>query len=326
MDLLKKRFILPLFFFFSTSLFAQNDVDSFIDDILVIADNFSTPAAEGAAYQAGAGWWSSATTLEKWELGLSLHGNMLFIPKEKKTFQLSNSDLTLLELVGGTSAELPTAFGGNTSMAFKGEINFLGTTLEFPFDAIDGIDRSTVPHAFLQGTIGLPRRTELTLRAMPSVTINDVKASTYGVGLKHNFNQYFRINESNSVQFAAGLAYSKLNVGYEFEPKGAEGIVMLDIIKVDADLFMLEGLASKKWEIVEIFGAIGVMNSMFDYNMGGSGEYLGEVNTQLDSLEGSQIQFKGDIGFNLHWDRFSVSTIATIGEFFNANLGLHVRI
>lgn len=324
---MKTRFILPLLLLiFSTSAIAQNDVDNFIDDMLIIAGNFSEPAVEGAAYQAAAGWWSSAATLEAWEVRLSLHGNMLFIPEEKKTFELSNSDLALLEFVEGTSADLPTAFGGNTTMVFRGEISVLGTSQEFTFDAIDGIDRSTVPHAFLQATIGLPRGTELTLRAMPSVTINDVTASNYGVGLKHNFNQYFRFNDPGSVQFSAGLAYSKLNVEYEFEPKGAPGIVMLDIINVDADLFLLEGMASKRWEILEVFGAVGVMNSKFNYTMGGSGAFLGEVNNQLDSLEGSQTQFKGDIGINLHWDRFRLSTIATVGDFFNANLGLHVSI
>ena len=41
-----------------------------------------------------------------------------------------------------------------------------------------------VPHAFVQAAVGLPYGTEVTVRAMPEVTIDGVKASTYGIGIK----------------------------------------------------------------------------------------------------------------------------------------------
>lgn len=325
---MKKLLYLFTIIILSTPASAQSeDVNKFIDDILLIAGEFSAPAADGAGYQASAGWFSSAAALEKWDFGLSVHGNALMVPSKRKSFNLSNSTLQLLQIEGSDNANLPTAFGGVSDVALSGNINFMGQDIPVDFDAIDGIGRDYIPHAFVQVAVGVSAGFEVTLRAMPAVTIDGVTASTYGLGVKHNVSQYFNpYNFERSFQLAFGAAYSKLNVEYGFDPQGADGIVLLDQINVDADLFMAELIASKNWGIFEPFGAVGIMNSSFDYTFGGTGDYLSEVNTQVDKLEDSNLQFKGDLGFNLHFDRFRLSATGTVGEFFNANLGLHVRI
>ena len=325
---MKKILLLLAVYLLSVPAFAQSDdVGKFIDDILLIAGKFSAPAADGAGIQASAGWFSSASALEKWDFRFSLHGNALMVPSKKKSFTLNNSELQLLEIQGVESASLPTAFGGVSNDVLVGNINFMGQDIPVDFDAIDGIGRDYIPHAFAQVAVGVGAGTEITLRAMPKVTIDDVTASTYGLGVIHNLSQYFNpYNFERSFQVAIGVAYSKLNVEYEFEPQGAQGIVLLDQINVDADLFMAELIASKNFGIFEPFGAVGLMNSSFDYTFGGTGDYLSEVNTQVNKLEDSNFQFKGDLGFNFHFDRFRLSATGTVGEFFNANLGLHVRI
>lgn len=325
---MKKILCLLLTLFLAAPVSAQSeDVNNFIDDILLIAGEFSAPAADGAGIQASAGWFSSASPLEKWDFRFSVHGNALIIPSDRKTFDLSNSELQLLQIQGSENASLPTAFGDASEIMLTGNINFLGQNIPVEFDAIDGIGRDYIPHAFLQMAVGVSAGTEITVRAMPKVTIDGVTASTYGLGVKHNLTQYFNpYNFENSIQVALGAAYSKLNVEYEFEPQGAEGIVLLNQIEVDADLLMAELIASKNWGVFEPFAAVGVMNSSFEYTFGGTGQYLSEVNTQVNKLEDSNFQFKGDVGFNLHFDRFRLSAMGTVSEYFNANLGLHVRI
>ena len=324
---MKKIYLFLLFIIVSGSAaFAQNDVSDFIDDVLFLGGNFSEPAADGAAYQASAGWFSSASPLEKWDFRISLHGNALFVPEDKKSFNLSNADLKILKIDGAESATLPTAFGGGSSVTLSGEIEFNGQTIPVDkFQAIEGIGRDYVPHAFLQVAVGVSAGTEVTLRAMPEVAIDGVTASTYGVGAKHSLSQYFSNSYPENFQLAIGASYSKLKVGYDFEPKGAEGVVILDKIDVDANLFMAELIGSKKWGVFEVFGAAGAMNSNFGYTFGGTGQ-IDSVNSEVDSLEDSKMQFKGDLGFNLHFGRFRISTMATVGEFLNANLGLHVKI
>uniref|UniRef100_UPI0030DC7977 DUF6588 family protein n=1 Tax=uncultured Salegentibacter sp. TaxID=259320 RepID=UPI0030DC7977 len=64
----------------------------------------------------------------------------------------------------------------------------------------------------------------------------------------------------------------------------------------------------------------------FHYAMGGSGPVLGQINSALGGLDQSQAQFKADLGFNLYFDRFKISTMATAGKFFHLNAGMHFRI
>lgn len=315
------------------SLVAQSEenTDLFIADMLTLADNFARPASNGATYQASAGWFSSAKSLEKWEFRFSLHGNALFVPDEKKTFGLNNSQLRLLEIENAQSAQLPTAFGSSSNTYFMGEVTFLNPvtqemqTQEVRFKAFEGIDRDYIPHAFLQVAIGLPYETELTLRAMPEVTIDDVTASTFGLGLKHSLSQYF-IDDPEGFQLAAALAFSKFNVEYGFEPIEVEDLVMMDLIMVDADLWMMEAIASKRWGVFEAFAAAGMANSNFNYEMGGGGVALSMVNTELQKLGDTEAKFKADLGFNLHFGKFRISAMGTGGKYFNANLGLHIRI
>jgi hypothetical protein len=186
---------------------------------------------------------------------------------------------------------------------------------EVRFKGFDGVARDYIPHGFLQVAVGLPAGTELTIRGVPQITIDDVTASTFGLGLKHNLSQYFRNYSPEGFQLALAGAYSKFNVEYAFEAIEVEDLVMMDLIEVDAHLWMFEAVASKQWGAFELFGAAGAASSSFDYEMGGGGPALVTVNTELQELGGVEAYFKGDLGFNLH-----------MGRFFNANLGLHVRI
>ncbi|MGA8854572.1 MAG: DUF6588 family protein, partial [Christiangramia sp.] len=106
-------------------------------------------------------------------------------------------------------------------------------------------------------------------------------------------------------------------------PISIDQVVQLNLIDVSADVWMAEALASKRYENFEIFGALGVAMSDFEYEFGGNGIALSRLNSELTRLNDKEAQFKGDIGFNLYFDRFKISTMATAGKFVNLNLGLH---
>jgi len=305
---------------------AQNDQDLLIGDMLLIADNFAAPGAEAAAIQSSAGWFSSAKDLGKWKVEISLHGNAVFIPGSKQTKLASNADFSVLNIRGSSNSLLPTVFGGDTDDVFEGE--FLGQ--EFEFNAIDGLNKKVIIHPFPQVTVGLPYGTEVALRFVPSVTIDNVGVSTYGIGLKHNFAQYFKFSRPDDFQVAAVITYSNINIDYEYAPIqiSASGFSVLELnsIDVEADLWLLQALVSKLYDNFEVFGAMGVTSSNFDYSMGGGGDLLPELNKNLGTLEGDDVKFKADLGFNYYIGNFKISSAFTAGSFFNANLGLHYKI
>lgn len=301
---------------------AQEDVNLLINDMLLIAENFAEPGAEGATLQSSAGWFSSASTLEKWQVEVSVHGNALFVPSSQQDKIINNNQFNNLTIVGANNALLPTVYGGDTDAAYEGSI--FGQ--DFEFDAIDGLDKSVVLHAFPQVTVGLPYMTEIAVRYLPEIFINDVGISTYGVGLKHNFSQYIykRLREDD-FQFALVANYSNFKADYKFTPIDIQ-IANLDRIDVDANMYNVQLIGSKLYDTFEVMGGFGYTNSKFDYAFGGTGGSLPTLNNQLGALGNSEGKFKGNIGFNYYVDKFKFSTVFSASGLFNANVGLHYRL
>lgn len=314
---------------FSAVTAQSSDLEKLTSEMLLIADNFAAPGAEGAAVQSSAGWFTSARSLDKWQVEVSVHGNALFVPKSKQNKLISNANLaaqhpgeaSILNIQGSSNALLPTVFGGDTDVVFEGSI--LGQN--FTFDAIDGLDKKVLVHPFPQVTVGLPYGTEIAARYLPSLVINDVGFSTYGIGLKHNFTQYWKYSKPEDFQFAAVVTYSNFKVDYAFTPVDIQ-IAELNRIDVNANLWLAQLMASKLYETFEVFGAAGVTNSNFDYAFGGTGDFVGVLNGELEALGATKTQFKADLGFNYYFDKFKISTMFTAGSLFNANIGLHYRI
>lgn len=324
---------LILFILFSVNSYAQEgDVAKFANEMLYIADEFAGPAAEGVAYQAGAGWFTSATALKPWKVEISFQGNALFVPSNRQSFTISNNNLAGVHQDGGpilslkgdeSNAVVPTAFGGETDVYFEGTL--LGESFEF--QALEGVNKSVVAYPFVQANVGLPYETEFSARFLPQLTVDGVAITTYGAGVKHNFSQYFKFNNEEDFQAAAIIAYSKFDVEYEFSPVNIDNVVNLNLVNVNSNLWMASVMGSKLYgDSFEVFGALGATNSNFNYAMGGSGVALGPINSALRGLDQSQAQFKADLGFNLYFDRFKISTMATAGKFFHLNAGLHFRI
>lgn len=304
------------------SVKAQN-VDLLIDDMLLVAENFASPGAEGAALQSSAGWFSSGSNLEKWQFEVSLHANGLFVPSSKKNQLSSNRDFNVLRFQGSENALLPTVYGDNTDAVFEGVV--LGQN--FSFDAIDGLDKGVLVHPFPQVTVGLPYSTEVAVRFMPSIVINDVGVSTYGLGVKHNLTQYFeRRYNAEDFQFAVVATYSNFKVDYAFSQVTIPLVLEINRIDVDADLWLFQLLGSKLYNNFEVYGGLGVTVTSFDYEMVGAGAGLPLLNEALTGVNGNGTKFKGDVGFNYYFDKFKVSTMFTASNFFNANVGLHYRI
>lgn len=331
-------FFIALFFIITTSsVFAQEGkLDRLADEMLFLADQFASPAAEGAAYEAGAGWFTSATALKPWKVDISFKGNALFVPSNKQTSTVSNRDFqnvhsnvgdAVISIIGEENAVVPTALGGETSVRYGFE--FAGKNYEF--NAFQGANKTVLAYPFIQANVGLPYETEFAARFLPQLTVDGVSFSTYGGAVKHNFSQYFKFNDEDDFQAAAIIAYNKFDVEYEFGPvtldAGDENLGSLDLVDVNSDLWMASVLGSKRYgDTFEVFGALGATNSNFTYAMGGNGTLLPLINKRLDDLDKDNTQFKADLGFNLYFNRFKVSTMATVGKFFHINAGLHFRI
>lgn len=321
--------MLALFFFVSLSSRGQEDnLGLVIGDLLEVSSDFVVPAGKATVYQSVSGWFVSAKPMDLWEIGFSIYGNALFVPKNKTTSHVSNSDYRVIEIRGAETATTPTAFGGDTDIFYDGEIVLFGQTTPFEFQALEGIGKRTVIHPFVQVSVGLPFNTDFTARYAPMLDIDDVEILNFGLALKHNLNRYFQNSTTEDFQFAALLAYSKFKVDYRYDPLNIEGVAKFDALRVNSDIWAFQLISSKSFlnTRFEASAAIGVSNADFEYALGGEGPALKGLNQALQTIGDNETTITAHLGANYKTGRFTISSMIVFWEYSNLTLGLSYRL
>ena len=333
----KRTFKIFIFFLLVTVKgFAQISPDVFtaLEDMLYISSKYVSPAASASAYQSSSSWYSSAESVGKFKVDVSLHFNVLPIPKKQKTFIINNNELISMNVRGAQSTEIPTAIGGDTDVFF----DFMIDEEAYEWQAFEGIKQNTVAHPYLQATVGLWKETDLTIRYAPKIQIETSSYEIFGGAIKHNVTQYFRKNSSNSnpLEVAALVSYSVFNLDLNFDEvaikptdpdSGTGALTTIDAIIIDADSWLYQVIASKRVNKFEFSGAFGVTSNQFNYKLGGQeGVFLDLFNELLTLLDERKTELKGDIGVNYYLNNFYISSMFTIGKFPNINLAIHYKI
>ncbi len=180
----------------------------FLNDMLLISNKYVSPAAEAAVYQSTGSWYSSAKSLDLYEIDVSLHVNALPISDAQKSFTVNQTDFgdEGLRIRGAQTAQVPTALGGETSVFYDftlGEDNYELQTFE-------GANQQVFYYPYLQVSIGLWGQTELTLQYVPQIKIDASGYKTVGGAIKHNISQYWLGDtpDSQALQVAVQVVYS----------------------------------------------------------------------------------------------------------------------
>jgi len=217
-------------------LAAQSDLDNVVGDLIALTQQYVSPAAEATTYQSSSGWYTSAKKKKLWEVEVSLQGNWLFIPSDKKTFLVNEANLTNIGIQGdATTALIPTALGGESNVVLEGNIE--GDAFEF--DAPEGLNESYVNHYQMQVGLGLWKGTTLIGRFSPKIKINDTYYQVFGGGIQHSISQWIPTLEESSFDIAALVSYASYTVSDEFNP--ADLILgTINSIDVDGDSFLLK--------------------------------------------------------------------------------------
>lgn len=329
-----RKYLSSLFLLVSSLSFAQTfnaDLGAAVTDMVFLSQNFVTPAADASVYQATSSWYSTAKSLDKFQVDVSIHANALFIPNRRKSYTVSNSDFTSLEIRGGAeTANIPTALGGKTSTFF----DFTLAGDQYELQAFEGVNEDVLVHPYIQASVGLWKETDLTVRYSPKVKIDVSDYQIFGVALKHNLTQYNR--KENSVEVAVLLSYSKFDLDLFFDPfvlessnpqPGEVPLATIDSIIVDANAWLFQFIASKEFGKFEVSGSLGVTRNDFKYNLGGDDTLVLDIfNSSLEILEETKTNFKGDVGVNYHLGEKSyISSMISLGKFSNVNLAYHYK-
>ena len=327
------RFIIGVFTLFTSVCYGQTivDIENVLNDLVIVSDQYITPAADASIYQSTASWYSSAKSLDLYEVDVSVHFNALPIGSKKKVNTVRDAEFINLDIRDGSTAEVPTALGGDTEQFYDFVID--GETYEM--QAFEGIKESAVYHPYLQASVGLWKETDVTLRYSPKIKIDVSDYTIFGVAVKHNVSQYFRNeNSTNTFEFAVLASYSTFDSNLLFEALeltpidgNEEPLAVIEGLRVNADALLFQAVGSKRWSNFEVQGSLGFTSSAIDYTILGDGSTFIELfNRTLVVLEETRSGVKGDLGANYYFGKVYVSSNVTFGKFANLNLGIHYKI
>jgi hypothetical protein len=298
------------------------DVSTAASDLIFLTEKYISPAAEASVYQSSGGWFNNFEAKSVFEVELSLQYNVLFIPNKNRSFLVQEDELQNITILGEqASAEIPTALGNDDVVVLQGTIN--GSPFEF--DAPEGINDKTVKHTQLQASIGFWKNTNVIVRYAPNIKINDTSYQSYGVGISHNLNQWIKPLNTSSYQFGLLFNYVFTSVEDTFNPADLL-IGMINGIAVNADTFGFNILASKRYRKFDFSATLGLATSKFDYQVSGEGDFIVEIlNSSLATLNSSIVNFKADLGLAYRLNNLSFSTMFTLGNYYNLNMGINYR-
>jgi len=308
-----------------------DDLEDVLNDLVIVSGQYITPAADASIYQSTAAWYSSAKSLDLYEVDVSLHFNALPIGSKKKVFTVRDSEFINLNIRDASTAEVPTALGGDTEQFY----DFMIDGENYEMQAFEGVKESAVYHPYFQASVGLWKETDLTIRYSPKIKIDISDYTVFGVAVKHNVTQYFRNeNSADAFEFAVLASYSTFDSNLLFdalELSPVDGndasLAVINGLTVNANALLFQAIGSRRWSDFEVQGSFGFTSSAINYTILGDGStFIDLFNRTLVVLEETRSGVKGDLGANYYFGKVYVSSNVTFGKFMNLNVGVHYKI
>ena len=313
----------------SQSLEDIQKLSDLVNDAVYFTKIFVTPATDAAVYQASNGWMNTPKKAELWDLNVGLHGNVFFVPKSNRNFIISNSDFKFFTVPNG-SAEVQTALGSDEQILLTGTINNQPVNVKTP----EGVSAEAVQYVYLQASLGLWYGTELITKFSPVVKIGNFDYQVYGLGLKHNLDQYIPSMEKNNLRLAAMASYGREDLGVKFlDVQTQYGNLGLNQLTSEIDTYQFQVNFSKQFSKLELGTGLIFNSSNFNYKMGGEPGSIENtipaqqiLNTKLLELSTTKSNVLGEITGRYPYRKFFFQATVGFGKFINSNFSVQYQI
>lgn len=294
--------------FFSTLSFSQVNMELVkggVNDGKKIIEGFIAPWANAFTAGLNGGWYNTAKPHKFGGFDITASVNVSFIPSSAETFDLKSLKLQDVKFTSTTASTIaPTIAGADIVGPALYYEKLVGTTpvrvADFRTPAGTGINYMITPTA--QIGIGLPFGTEIKLRYLPKINVNEYgDISLWGIGLMHSIIQYFPGNKMIPFDVSVFGGYTKLLVNVPISMLPADYTRLTAPYNNQAG-FADQGLATTiKAFNASLVGSIKLSVFTFYGSLGYS-----KTNTEME--------FKGNYPFP------SINTSTYAVEYINANV------
>ncbi len=332
--LLKISIVICLFGFFTKSNGQTSsqleEIGYLLGDALFYSEKYLIPATDAAVYQASSSWMISPKKKKVWTATFGLHGNIFFVPKSDRSFDINNEDFNFFEIENQTSATVPTAIGNDDRVYLIGDLDGEQIRLRTP----TGIDQETMFYPYLMGAVELPYGSELVVRYSTRTQLKRGEYQVFGIGLKQNLSQFFPKMEEKNLHFALMGMYSNADMTFDFlDIQTQYGNLGINRISGLVDTYHLQLSASKTIKKFEIITNLIVNRSNFEYKVSGDKGSIEEIlpiqdiiNELLSSIAQPKTNVLGEVSIRYQISRFYVQNSIAFGKFVNANIGIQYQL
>ncbi|SFU40533.1 hypothetical protein SAMN05216480_102298 [Pustulibacterium marinum] len=332
-----KSILLTLVTAFSISSYAQDASSIFttgLEDSQRFAKGYLQPGSEAIGHAMNNGWFNSAEAKSFLAFEISIIGNIVQVDEADHTFNFEASTTGGLSYADGSSIKSVASVLGTVDPDIVMEYTITepntGMTETIQITLPEGIldkNINNVPAGYLQGSIGLLKGTELKLRFLPKIDINDRKFGVLGIGVQHEFTEWLPADKLWPIAISGLVAYTKLNADYN-----VDDVLNLDGVNQyfqnDTQTWLFQSIFSTKLPVINFYGGVGYMTGTSKSDLKGTYivyEGFGTQATVEDpiSVENEISGVRATLGTKLKLGFFRLNADYTFAEFNSATIGLN---
>jgi hypothetical protein len=260
-----------------TVLSQNNRVENFIKagpaDAETLTRAYLEPYPTGIGGALNTGWFQSASTHKLFGFDLQIRGGLAIVPTSDRAFNVENLNLEKVELAIGEPSISPTGAGTDS----KGPlIRLQDETGAFEwFNLPQGSGFNYIPAPLIQGSVGLIKNTDLTVRFIPEIQMGDyIDFNMRGIGIKHSISQWLPETMQIPVEISvfAGINHVDITGHFDMDPPQPDPTTNYDNqrVYIDFNTFAAKILVGKDFNFISLYGAIGYESSTMDLAVTGN--------------------------------------------------------
>jgi len=288
----------------------------------------------------GSGWANTAKTHKLLGFDITVSLNTFFIPSDAKRFSTSR-----LTSITSSSDYLPTVLGGNTNETLSVSINndstiFPPNEFSATFIAPSGIENDFFLNMLITPNIqiglGLPFKTDLIVRYIPTTSSKNTNIGLMGVGIKHDILQHFGpVDKIPLIDLSLLLAYSNYSIDYEFQKTsnlpGVGQTAIMDMNNYSANI-----ISSIDLKLITFYASVGYSKGVsnlsilgsydLSYNISDTSEVI--VFNVVDPLkvEWEKESLRGNTGLSFNLPGIKLFADYTFQEYNSLTVGASIGI
>ncbi len=314
------------------------------DDASLLAENYLNPAMVGLMYSMNGGWATTAKVHKKFGFDLTIGINASFVPDNAKTFAFVPGDYSFVSLPNGET-EIQTVMSENDVETVvdisipNGDGTFKVASFDMPGGIAKDLPANAVPGPNVQLGFGLPFKTDIKVRFVPSLNFDDdLKASLIGFGLQHDLTQYLGPIDNLPLSISILGAFTNMKVAYAINDEDPTDNVSVTNGEAEfkVNTWTIQALGSLDFKIITLYGSVGYNNGKTTAKMKGDYTLTYDIEdgngNQIDTIDETvsdpiNINFKANgmratIGTRLNLSIFKIFADYTFQKYNTATIGI----